>query len=188
MWNIYHLCSETSLYAFIEASRGNMKTLRRMRWLPVSKNALTEAYALLMTEYVELCGERGKQKIMGSDVFLQRLQVMQLSGYINLHLSGHDAMNKISELCGECTIEEAKSTLDLWTLDLETAERQLEKELKKESSGNTFDLSGMTIDVSRHLGYQLDRRKTTVLEFAGCVVSLKKYIEMTKRSSDKKKS
>jgi len=141
---------------------------------------------MLLMEYLELCGEGGKQKITGSDVFLQRLQIMQLAGYINLHLSGHDAIDKISELCGEYTIEEAQSTLALWRLDLEAAEKQLERETNTNDDASGFDLCGCVIEVCRYLGYQIDRKNTSVSEFAGCMVRFKKYIAAQEKASKKK--
>ena len=169
----------------MEAARGNTKSLHKRLWFPASKKTLAEAYSVLITEYVELCGERGKHKFEGGEVFILRLQIIQLSGYIEIHSSGRDVMDKINELCGANTIQEAKGILNAWMVDWELAERQMKKEAEKAGS-RVFDLSGLVVDVSRYLGYQLNRRETTVAEFAECVVSFKKYVEvMSKKNNGK---
>ena len=53
----------------------------------------------------------------------------------------------------------------------------LEKETKQ-SGKSDFDIQSLVTEVSRYLGYQIDRRKTTVMEFAGDVDSWKRSVEI----------
>ena len=93
-------------------------------------------------------------------------------------------MEKIRDLCGATTIDEAKSTLNLWLLDLEASEKRLAKETA-ETDKTGFDIYGLVTEVSRYLCFQMDRRRTTVAEFAGYVRSFSKYAE---KMNDKSKT
>jgi len=194
LWSTYHRCSETPLFNFMEAARGNLKALRRKGGLLgllgllgrlTGEKTLAEAYGMLLAEYSELCGLRDPKKFTGKEVFLIRLQVMQLREYILIHTLGHNTMDSIRDLCGASSIEEAKSILSLWMTDLETAERRLEKEIgemgkegEKWGKGKgSFDVFGLFTEVCRYLCFQLDMRRTTVAEFAGYVVSFNRYVE-----------
>ena len=175
----YHRCSRTPLFNFMEAVRGDLKALRRPFRMRASKKTLAEALGMLMAEYSELCGIHDNKRFAGKDAMMIRLQVVQLNGYIIIQTSGRDVMDKIRDLCGATTIEEAKSILKLWMTDLEAAERRLEKETKTAGT-KTFDIYGLVTEVSRYLCFQLDKRRTTVAEFAGYVMSFSKYVEKTK--------
>ena len=160
----------------MEAVRGNLKALRRPFRLRAGKKTLTEALGMLMTEYSELCGIRDNKRFAGKDALMIRMQVVQLNGYIIIQMTGRDVMHKIRDLCGANTVEEAKSILKLWTTDLEAAESRLEKETKTAGT-KTFDIYGLVTEVSRYLCFQLDKRRTTVAEFAGYVVSFNRFVE-----------
>jgi len=168
-----------------------MKPLRRKFRFRVSQKTLVEAFSMLMAEYSELCGDRYNHNAAEMQVFLLQMQVKQLAVLINLSHNPKERdliISEISALCGTENIKEAKSILDLWMLDLRAAEKRFEEELKKAKEEKTaLGLYGLVTEINRSQLFQLDVRRTTVMEFAAHMVSFKRHVEFQKAQATKQK-
>jgi len=84
------------------------------------------------------------------------------------------------------TLKPAENTLKLWIIDLEVAEKTFEKETSK-TQKQEFDVQLWITEVSKYMGFQIDRRRTTVAEFAGYVCSLRKEIDRNRQKTIRSK-
>ena len=120
---------------------------------------------------------------------IRRLQVMQLYEYLTIiekTQSPNVIMQKITELTGAYSVKEANDILKSWIIDLEAAEKTFEKEIKI-SGKSDFDIQSLVTEVSKYLGFQIDRLRTTAAEFASYVASFHHYIENQKTQDEKRK-
>ena len=190
----YHQCRNTPLSVFIDFSHGNTNALRRF---PLAgQNTLQLAGAMLMHEFSTLCGEK-RGKFPGVDLMKQRLRVRRLQELIAIAEATRDfithanneAMLKIKDLVGfDCSksLKPAENTLKLWIIDLEVAEKAFEKETEK-AKKEEYNFQILVTDVSKYMGFQIDRLRTTVAEFAGYVCSMRKEIDRNRQKNIRSK-
>jgi tRNA A37 threonylcarbamoyladenosine modification protein TsaB len=162
-----------------------LKALRKPFRFRASVKTLTEANNRLAVEYFELCSMGGKQHLAGKEIVLMNIQIRRLSVYIDIYESGNvEIMEKIVGMTGYETIAEAKHLLEQWIYDMEAEHKRLEKEAK-DKKDVSYDMNSMVVDVCRWLGFQLDRKGTTVSEFAGYMASFSKCVEQMDKKSSK---
>jgi len=186
-WCVYHQCRNTPLQVFIDHSNGNQKALRRH--LFPSKKTIQAAETMLQTEFAALCGE--KVNIFPAKKALKlRILATQLQELLNIHAKSKKSRakieQKISELTSSNSIEVASQMLKSWTQQLQIEEKNLEKD---EQKGKTKDvgLEDLVVETSKYLGYQIDRKRTSVAEFAGHLKSFKRHIAAQEKANRKRR-
>ena len=180
LWCVFHKCSETPLCVFI-ALDDNPKALRR-RLFP-SKQTLEMARVMLGIEFAKLCDEKA-DLFPAKQALKLRLQVTQLEQLLDIHAkssSRHRAEieRKMSEFTGSTSVAAAKEKLGELMRLLDMEEKKLEKDKKRPA----FRFEDLVVDITKYLGFQIDRKNTTVAEFAGYIKSSKIQLKTTKKST-----
>ena len=187
----YHRCSNTSLFRFMEAMRGELKALRRGCGFLATKKTLSEARALLMTEYCELSGSAVNDRAlaMRKELVTMRLQIEQLTCLLRLvvvpDVSAVAAIKEdIFSLTGLTSIEAAAALLTTWTNDYSLLLSDYEKERQSDSDEKKADISGLVVEVQKYLGFRINPHLTTVWEFAGYEASFNRYVDGMRHNRD----
>lgn len=142
------------------------------------------AGAMLMQEFSNLCGIEKKSMFPEKNILIKELQILQLHECLliyDMSMDKKSVMDKITNLTGMYTVKEAEYILKTWIIDLESEKKASENRMKQDAEKENYDIRFLATDVCRFMGFQIDRRKTSVAEFAGYVASYKKQIERDRK-------
>ena len=145
------------------------------------------AGAMLQMEFSALCGEKVNM-FPGKQALKLRLLIAQLQELLNIHAKSkkHRAKieQKIAELTSSNSIEVAHQMLKAWTRQLQIEEQSLKKDTQKDKTQDAR-LEDLVVETSKYLGYQIDRKRTSVAEFAGQLKSFKRHIAAQEKAGRK---
>ena len=139
-------------------------------------------------EFTKLCGE-SVQKFPAKKAIILRMMIAQLQGLLDIHTKTRKYRlkieQKIFELTSTSTILEAKQILHTWLSLLNEEEKSLEKNAQKSKVKLETGFEDLVVETTKYLGFQIDRRKTTVAEFAEHVKSFKRHIANIEKNNQK---
>jgi len=185
-WCVYHKCTETPLYRFIEFADGNTKSLRR-RLFP-SQHTLVIAGTTIQAEFSQLCGEKMNQ-IKGNKALRLRILIAQLQSLLEIYDKATESKKKIEakifEIASVNDIETAYRVLNMWVGHLKIEEEISEKE-KKATDQYERSFLEFVVEVGMYLEKDIDLKKTTVAEFACYLRIVKRRNEAQNKEKSKK--
>ena len=142
---------------------------------------------MLQSEFANLCGEKSnlfaQTNILKKQVMIAQLtELLEIRKKCKKHLSEID--QKLYELTSSREIKVWYDTLKKWKYQLEVDKKAIEKADKNEN----YSFVDIIVETEKFYGFQFNREKTTVAEFAGYLYGLKKHNELLKKSQTNTKN
>jgi hypothetical protein len=142
------------------------------------KKTLSKAAQRLYLEFTSLCSKDKKNNLLNDkkyhiNFYIEILQVEKLLQVLFLNADNKDIARKICEITGAGNLDAALKIFENWKKKY--LQRYGNKEVKDETE-TEFTFDDLIVEVSRWLGYPIDRKRTTVLEFAGMLNAFNRHL------------
>ena len=202
--NIYHRCNNTPLSIFIDCSV-DRDYKKLIRYGHASQEQLIRAWESIYSEYAELTGGQSYKLLMNLSKDIGYLETKHLIVSLCLKVLTHRPDPKVIQTLRNYGYkyefnpdepEKYSKALDdivkrsggiKFAIDQKRAEleKNRSKIVSKEVTRDHFDK--MLAAISKHMGFRVDPKNTTVSEFCAYRYNFEKEIEAMKKAYDKQK-